>query len=160
MGRILRPKARTGDEFNAFFYTLVSEDTREMVYATKRQSFLVNQGYAYHVVPQLDIDLSQVHFNTTEKQLELLTRVMASVETDEDKLQLAGGGGGMASAAMTSSSAAPGAGSSSAAAAAIDARKRKTVSSAELTGADELYYDVRVRPCFLFAVGGLCQPGG
>ena len=34
---------------NAFFYTLVSKDTREMVYATKRQRFLVDQGYAFKV---------------------------------------------------------------------------------------------------------------
>ena len=34
---------------NAFFYTIVSKDTREMVYATKRQRFLVDQGYAFKV---------------------------------------------------------------------------------------------------------------
>lgn len=28
LGRILRPKARVGDSFNAFFYTLISRDTQ------------------------------------------------------------------------------------------------------------------------------------
>ena len=28
LGRILRPKARAGDSFNAFFYTLISRDTQ------------------------------------------------------------------------------------------------------------------------------------
>eukprot|EP00479_Gromia_sphaerica_P004337 TRINITY_DN150_c0_g1_i6.p1 TRINITY_DN150_c0_g1~~TRINITY_DN150_c0_g1_i6.p1 ORF type:complete len:169 (-),score=28.83 TRINITY_DN150_c0_g1_i6:584-1090(-) len=37
LGRILRPKSRTGGK--AYFYTLVSRDTREMVYSTKRQRF-------------------------------------------------------------------------------------------------------------------------
>jgi DNA excision repair protein ERCC-3 len=37
LGRILRPKPRMDDNFNAFFYTLISTDTREMYYASKRQ---------------------------------------------------------------------------------------------------------------------------
>ena len=41
------------DEFNAFFYTLVSQDTQEMSFSRKRQRFLVNQGYAYKVVTKL-----------------------------------------------------------------------------------------------------------
>lgn len=68
LGRILRAK-KTGtgnDKFNAFFYSLVSrkyrkfqddllftlillEDTVEMLYSKKRQTFLMNQGYAYKV---------------------------------------------------------------------------------------------------------------
>ncbi|KAJ4454937.1 putative General transcription and DNA repair factor IIH helicase subunit XPB [Paratrimastix pyriformis] len=46
LGRILRPKS-TGGSFNAFFYSLVSKDTQEMYYATKRQRFLVDQGYTF-----------------------------------------------------------------------------------------------------------------
>ena len=48
-GRILRPK-RGGGKFNAFFYSLISTDTSEVYYATKRQSFLVDQGYSFKVV--------------------------------------------------------------------------------------------------------------
>ena len=33
----------------AYFYSLVSQDTREMFYATKRQQYLIDQGYTYKV---------------------------------------------------------------------------------------------------------------
>lgn len=50
LGRILRAKkGAIAEEYNAFFYTLVSQDTMEMSYARKRQRFLVNQGYSYKV---------------------------------------------------------------------------------------------------------------
>jgi len=41
------------EEYNAFFYTLVSQDTLEMSYSRKRQRFLVNQGYSYKVITKL-----------------------------------------------------------------------------------------------------------
>jgi hypothetical protein len=47
-GRILRPKLRL-DGYNAFFYSLVSKDTQEMYYSTKRQQFLIDQGYSFKV---------------------------------------------------------------------------------------------------------------
>ena len=40
--------------FFRFFYTLVSQDTNEMFYTTKRQQFLIDQGYSYKVVPDLE----------------------------------------------------------------------------------------------------------
>lgn len=50
-GRILRAKkGAIAEEYNAFFYTLVSQDTLEMAYSRKRQRFLVNQGYSYKVM--------------------------------------------------------------------------------------------------------------
>ncbi|MCK9907319.1 helicase, partial [Frankia sp. Cpl3] len=42
LGRILRPKER---ENEAFFYTLITRDTREQEFAMHRQLFLVEQGY-------------------------------------------------------------------------------------------------------------------
>ena len=53
LGRILRPKASQvhgQGGFNAFFYTLVSTDTREVFYSSKRQQYLVDQGYTYKVI--------------------------------------------------------------------------------------------------------------
>lgn len=44
LGRILRPKER-----NAFFYTIVTADSREQDFAMKRQLFLTEQGYRYHI---------------------------------------------------------------------------------------------------------------
>ncbi|WP_139490161.1 DNA repair helicase XPB [Brevibacillus dissolubilis] len=46
LGRILRPKARDN---TAHFYTLVTRDTQEQEYASKRQLFLVEQGYRYEI---------------------------------------------------------------------------------------------------------------
>jgi len=45
-GRILRPKLRL-EGHNAFFYSLVSKDTQEMFFSSKRQQFLVEQGYSF-----------------------------------------------------------------------------------------------------------------
>jgi DNA excision repair protein ERCC-3 len=44
LGRILRAKRRSDEGFNAFFYSLVSRDTQEMYYSSKRQQFLIDQG--------------------------------------------------------------------------------------------------------------------
>ncbi|PNY06127.1 DNA repair helicase xpb1-like protein [Trifolium pratense] len=56
LGRILRAKGKLQDrmaggkeEYNAFFYSLVSTDTQEMYYSTKRQQFLIDQGYSFKV---------------------------------------------------------------------------------------------------------------
>ncbi|HET6231387.1 MAG TPA: hypothetical protein VFE05_15040, partial [Longimicrobiaceae bacterium] len=46
LGRILRPKP---GENQAHFYTLVSRDTTEQEFALKRQLFLCEQGYEYHI---------------------------------------------------------------------------------------------------------------
>jgi DNA excision repair protein ERCC-3 len=55
LGRILRPKAyRDSDGFNAYFYSLVSRDTPEKTYAERRQTFLVDQGYAFTIIADFD----------------------------------------------------------------------------------------------------------
>lgn len=45
LGRILRPKKKA-----AIFYTVVTGDTKEQEFALKRQLFLTEQGYRYHIV--------------------------------------------------------------------------------------------------------------
>ncbi|MBA3369195.1 MAG: DEAD/DEAH box helicase [Geodermatophilaceae bacterium] len=47
LGRILRPKA---DGRQAHFYTVVARDTLDVDYASHRQRFLAEQGYAYTIV--------------------------------------------------------------------------------------------------------------
>jgi len=55
---------KLGDEFNAFFYSLVSQDTMEMYYASKRQRFLINQGYSYKVINKLGtLDDEQLYYS-------------------------------------------------------------------------------------------------
>jgi DNA excision repair protein ERCC-3 len=44
LGRILRPKDR-----QAHFYTVITGDTKEQEFAMKRQLFLTEQGYRYHI---------------------------------------------------------------------------------------------------------------
>ncbi len=46
LGRVLRPKSH---EKETVFYTLVTDDTREMIFAANRQLFLTEQGYHYEV---------------------------------------------------------------------------------------------------------------
>jgi len=53
-GRILRAKRRNDEGFNAFFYSLVSKNTQEMFYSTKRQQFLTEQGYVFKVIKHLE----------------------------------------------------------------------------------------------------------
>jgi DNA excision repair protein ERCC-3 len=97
LGRILRPKTRPGEvsAFNAFFYTLVSRDTQEVFYSTKRQQFLVDQGYAFKVIPELT-DMGDgggegggaLCYSSQAEQLELLQKVLttnlANMQADED----------------------------------------------------------------------------
>jgi hypothetical protein len=78
LGRILRAKrGMDPTQYNAFFYTLVSSDTSEMYFSTKRQQFLVDQGYAYHVVTNL-LDAGAVEgltYGKHDEQMNLLTKV-------------------------------------------------------------------------------------
>lgn len=99
LGRILRPKARPSgtappgaDEFNAFFYSLVSTDTVEMYYSTKRQQFLVDQGYAFKVVTNLLAGAAegaqQLGLSSLEEQTSLLAKVLAAGEEEAGEERL------------------------------------------------------------------------
>jgi len=48
-----------------------------MYFSTKRQQFLIQQGYAFKVVTDLigEADRSQLLYSTKEKQVELLEKV-------------------------------------------------------------------------------------
>ncbi|KNC47281.1 uncharacterized protein AMSG_11780 [Thecamonas trahens ATCC 50062] len=89
LGRILRAKVNTDGGFNAFFYSVVSKDTQEMAYSSKRQQFLVNQGYSFKVISHLPHTTpepgSMVEvLMRKETQDRLLTNVLhASIEAGE-----------------------------------------------------------------------------
>ncbi len=85
LGRILRAKRRNDEGFNAFFYSLVSKDTQEMYYSSKRQAFLVDQGYAFKVITQLQgmVDLPGLEFKTARERTELLATVLMQYESDK-----------------------------------------------------------------------------
>ncbi|KAF8909404.1 DNA helicase [Gymnopilus junonius] len=86
LGRILRAKRRNDEGFNAFFYSLVSKDTQEMFYSTKRQQFLIDQGYAFKVITHLDglEDLPDLVYRTQDEQIELLQSVLIANDNDAD----------------------------------------------------------------------------
>ncbi|CAO2820137.1 unnamed protein product [Amaranthus hypochondriacus] len=106
LGRILRAKGRLEDrmaggkeEYNAFFYSLVSTDTQEMYYSTKRQQFLIDQGYSFKVITSLpppDCGAA-LSYNTLQEQLDLLRKVLSAgddavgleqLEEDADEVAL------------------------------------------------------------------------
>jgi DNA excision repair protein ERCC-3 len=114
LGRILRPKSKMsyGDETQAWFYSLVSQDTVEMRYSTKRQQYLVDQGYAFHVntpgeggICALAVAESRAReqdgrrgllFSKPERQQALLRRILQDtaeedldIQEDDDQKSLA-----------------------------------------------------------------------
>lgn len=82
LGRILRAKRRNDEGFNAFFYSLVSKDTQEMYYSTKRQAFLVDQGYAFKVITHLHgmENLPNLAYASARERRELLQEVLLKNE--------------------------------------------------------------------------------
>jgi DNA excision repair protein ERCC-3 len=92
LGRILRAKRRNDEGFNAFFYSLVSKDTQEMYYSSKRQAFLVDQGYAFKVITHLQgiESLPNLAFATPAERRELLQNVMLQGESAMDEEKISG----------------------------------------------------------------------
>ncbi|EJD02536.1 DNA repair helicase rad25 [Fomitiporia mediterranea MF3/22] len=86
LGRILRAKRRNDEGFNAFFYSLVSKDTQEMFYSTKRQQFLIDQGYSFKVITHLDgiQSLPDLAYRTRDEQIELISSVLLANESDAE----------------------------------------------------------------------------
>jgi DNA excision repair protein ERCC-3 len=52
LGRVLRPKA---DGLPAYFYTLVTRDSRDQDFAANRQMFLTEQGYRYTILDATEL---------------------------------------------------------------------------------------------------------
>ena len=86
LGRILRAKRRNDEGFNAFFYSLVSKDTTEMYYSSRRQAFLVDQGYSFKCITHLQgiENLHGLAYATPAERRELLQEVMLQNETSAD----------------------------------------------------------------------------
>ena len=92
LGRILRAKRRNDEGFNAFFYSLVSKDTQEVFYSSKRQAFLVDQGYAFKVITRLEgMDTRKdLAFRTAQEQRELLMGVLLAKDADGEAERIDG----------------------------------------------------------------------
>jgi DNA excision repair protein ERCC-3 len=88
LGRILRPKSQAGGRGHAYFYTLLSKDTKEMIYAVHRQQFLVDQGYSFKIIRDMNSYIAveekreekDKRFSsllTLEKQDEILSNILS-----------------------------------------------------------------------------------
>ena len=79
LGRILRPKPNPTGEFNAFFYSLVSTDTKEMYFSSKRQQYLVDQGYTFKIVQDLAAraDRETQVLGTKDKEADILQCILS-----------------------------------------------------------------------------------
>ncbi|KAJ3183491.1 hypothetical protein HDU87_006810 [Geranomyces variabilis] len=93
LGRILRAKKRgagggagVGVEADAFFYSLVSKDTEEVRYASKRQQFLIDQGYHFQIITKLDgiSELPDLVYSSRAAQIELLNTVLVAGDYDDE----------------------------------------------------------------------------
>jgi DNA excision repair protein ERCC-3 len=81
--RILRPKlTNEGEEFNAHFYSLVSSDTQEMYYSSKRQQYLIDQGYSFSMQSDIVPSSFNSKLNNREDELKLLQSVLCSAAVD------------------------------------------------------------------------------
>ncbi|KAF2744921.1 DNA repair helicase rad25 [Sporormia fimetaria CBS 119925] len=92
LGRILRAKRRNDEGFNAFFYSLVSKDTNEMYYSSKRQAFLVDQGYSFKVITRLEglENSPDLKLRTVQDRREWLWSVIMAKDEDLDREVLDG----------------------------------------------------------------------
>jgi len=147
LGRILRPKARTSSRYNAYFYSLVSRDTKEMYYATKRQRFLSDQGYAFQVVTDIPAmsDVKDLSFSDEQSQHDLLIKVMAAEESAGETERRPGTGAGAGTArqrqkSRTASAASGGTARRPPSAGAASAASRRAGSMMALSGADDTTY--------------------
>ncbi|KAI9102019.1 P-loop containing nucleoside triphosphate hydrolase protein [Phlyctochytrium arcticum] len=89
LGRILRAKPSAQGLSKAYFYTLISRDTQEVYYSSKRQQFLINQGYHFKVIANLEglKNLPGLVYSTRAEQLELLSSVLISAAYDENDVE-------------------------------------------------------------------------
>ncbi|CDW57009.1 DNA excision repair protein haywire [Trichuris trichiura] len=87
LGRILRAKrGGKNEQFNAFFYSLVSQDTMEMSYSRRRQRFLINQGYSYKVITKLaGMDNETLSLSTKKEQIDFLQQVLSASDADAEE---------------------------------------------------------------------------
>uniref|UniRef100_A0A674NMJ8 General transcription and DNA repair factor IIH helicase/translocase subunit XPB n=1 Tax=Takifugu rubripes TaxID=31033 RepID=A0A674NMJ8_TAKRU len=92
LGRVLRAKkGMVAEEYNAYFYSLVSQDTQEMAYSTKRQRFLVDQGYSFKVITKLaGMEEEDLMLSSRDEHQQLLQKVLAASDLDAEEEVVAG----------------------------------------------------------------------
>lgn len=95
LGRILRPKQSTTtsgeNKFSAFFYTLVSTETPEIYHNSRRQRYLVDQGYNFKIIPDMLHEAQQMEdpCMNPEEERKILRKILNKEyserkDTDDD----------------------------------------------------------------------------
>lgn len=89
MGRILRAKRRNESGFRSRFYTLVSRDTDEVAFSSKRKRFLIDQGYEFKVIHELqDLipkeEMAGLRYASKKDQDTLLRTVLKESDTSAE----------------------------------------------------------------------------
>lgn len=94
MGRILRrgTKSSAATGSHSYFYTLISTDTLEMYFGNKRRRYLVDQGYAYDVVPAAPgvsptLEILRKNSGVMSSKEERLNVLREIVDTDVDSAE-------------------------------------------------------------------------
>lgn len=93
LGRILRPKMGLSMGNQAFFYTLVSRDTKEVGNALNRQRYLMAQGYTYKVLVNITKGLTREMIQTIPKMRQICSAEFAksllqeSMEAKAEEMQ-------------------------------------------------------------------------
>jgi DNA excision repair protein ERCC-3 len=89
LGRILRPKkgASSATCISAYFYSLVSTDTQDMYFSSKRQQFLINQGYEFKIISNIEsmLDENSVYMKRADELSLLNTVLLCSVKEIEEQ---------------------------------------------------------------------------
>ncbi|KAL7711833.1 DNA 3'-5' helicase [Entamoeba marina] len=86
LGRILRAKKDVpSNRASAYFYSLTSQDTKEMYFSQKRQHFLLDKGYVFKVMPLQDIKkLKSENEKKDERTIEYITND-AGIKEDQKR---------------------------------------------------------------------------
>jgi hypothetical protein len=79
------------ESFNAYFYTLVSQDTEEMKFADQRQQYLVDQGFYFEVIEELPFmkqknredDKDPLIMSKKKEQRDLMDSILKNKETED-----------------------------------------------------------------------------
>jgi DNA excision repair protein ERCC-3 len=83
---LLRAKSGNNlDDYNAYFYSIISSDTREVYFSMKRRRYLIEQGYNYHLLENIPPkDAQNLVYQKPEEIKQLLLNVLATDETEGD----------------------------------------------------------------------------
>ncbi len=85
LGRVLRPKGE-GIENVAHFYSLTTKDTSEQEFANKRQRFLTEQGYAYHIeFEDVSDEVQKIAEDRYRKLLEVRAARAAAITEEKEE---------------------------------------------------------------------------